>query len=112
MTWEIVLGIIALFGFIVSIVTPILKLTKIMTELNFSVEGLKDAVNQMSIKNTESHRRIWEHNEEQDKVIDDHERRLIKIEYDMDKFHGTAGGHYVPKGTTNLHSDHRYREEE
>ena len=47
MTWEIVAGIIALFGFLVSVVTPLTKLTKIMTELTVSVEGLKEAVSQM-----------------------------------------------------------------
>lgn len=93
MTWEIVIGIIALFGFIVSVVTPITKLTKIMTELNFSVLGLKETVGQMNTKNTESHRRIWEHNEEQDIKINDHERRITKIEYDMDKYHRDPNYH-------------------
>ncbi len=87
MTWEIVLGIIALFGFIVSVVTPILKLTKVMTELNVSVAALKETINEMGVRNTESHRRIWEHNDEQDKKIDDHERRINKMEYDIDKYH-------------------------
>lgn len=87
MTWEIVLGIIALFGFMVSVVTPILKLTRIMTELNFSVEGLKKAIDDISINNSESHKRIWEHNAEQDRQINDHEKRINKIEYDIDKYH-------------------------
>ncbi len=88
MTWEIVAGIIALFGFLVSVITPLTKLTKIMTELTVSVEGLKEAVSQMGEKNTESHRRIWEHNTEQDETLDNHEKRITKIEYDMDKYHG------------------------
>lgn len=89
MTWEIVAGIIALFGFLVSVVTPLTKLTKIMTELKVSVEGLKEAASQMGEKNTESHRRIWEHNTEQDETLDNHEKRITKIEYDMDKYHGS-----------------------
>lgn len=88
MTWEIVVGIITLFGFLVSVVTPLTKLTKIMTELTISVEGLKEAIKQMGDKNTESHRRIWEHNTEQDKLLENHEKRITKIEYDMDKYHG------------------------
>lgn len=84
MTWEIVVGIIALFGFLVSVITPLTKLTKIMTELTISVEGLKEAISQMGAKNTESHRRIWEHNTEQDELLDNHEKRITKIEYDMD----------------------------
>lgn len=88
MTWEIVIGIIALFGFLVSVVTPLTKLTKIMTELTISVEGLKEAIKQMGDKNTESHKRIWEHNTEQDELLENHEKRITKIEYDMDKYHG------------------------
>lgn len=88
MTWEIVVGIIALFGFLVSVITPLTKLTKIMTELTISVEGLKEAIKQMGDKNTESHRRIWEHNTEQDELLENHEKRITKIEYDMDKYHG------------------------
>lgn len=88
MTWEIVVGIIALFGFLVSVITPLTKLTRIMTELTISVEGLKEAIKQMGDKNTESHRRIWEHNTEQDELLENHEKRITKIEYDMDKYHG------------------------
>lgn len=88
MTWEIVVGIITLFGFLVSVITPLTKLTKIMTELTISVEGLKEAIKQMGDKNTESHRRIWEHNTEQDELLENHEKRITKIEYDMDKYHG------------------------
>lgn len=94
MTWEIVLGIIALFGFLVSVVTPVLKLTKIMTELNFSVEGLKDAINQINNKNIEDHRRLWEHNTVQDDLIEKHEKRITKIEYDIDKYHNYKPNHH------------------
>ena len=88
MTWEVVLGIVTLFGFIVSIVTPILKLTKVMTELMMSVDGLKNTFNQTNTKIDTEFKRIWEHNEEQDELIDDHEKRIMKIEYDIDKYHG------------------------
>lgn len=88
MTWEIVVGIIALFSFLVSVITPLTKLTRIMTELTISVEGLKEAIKQMGDKNTESHKRIWEHNTEQDELLENHEKRITKIEYDMDKYHG------------------------
>ena len=96
MTWEIVVGIITLFGFIVSIVTPILKLTKVMTQLTISVENLREVVDQMGAQNTESHKRIWEHNDEQDEKISNHEQRIFKLEYDVQKYHEDPnyhGGH-------------------
>ena len=85
MTWEIVLGIIALVGFIISIVTPVNKLTRVITELRLSLEGVKAGVEQLTTKNTESHRRLWEHNETQDTRIDDIEKRTTKIEYDLER---------------------------
>lgn len=87
MSWEIVVGIITLAGFVISIMGPLTKLTKIMTELTVSVQGLKEVVNEMGIKNTESHKRLWEHNNKQDESIENHERRISKIEYDIDKYH-------------------------
>lgn len=87
MSWEIVLGIITLFGFVVSIVTPILKLTKVMTELIMSVDGLKNMFNQMSTRNEEKFKRIWEQINEQDDKLNDHEKRITKTEYDIDKYH-------------------------
>lgn len=95
MTWEIILGIITFFGFIVSVVTPITKLTKIMTELSVSVENLKKSIDQISISNTEAHRRIWEHNEDQDQKIEDHEKRITRIEYDIDKYHHDPHYHHT-----------------
>lgn len=91
MTWEILVGIITLVGFIISVIGPIMKLTKVMTELTVSVTNLKDVVDQMGTKNSESHKKIWDHIDEQDKKIDDHEKRLTKTEYDIDKFHGHNG---------------------
>ena len=88
MSWEIVLGIITLFGFVVSIVTPILKLTKVMTELMVSVDGLKDTFNQMNAKNEETFKDLWKHIEEQDDALQEHEKRIFKMEYDIEKYHG------------------------
>ena len=94
MTWEIIIGIITLFGFLVSVVTPIAKLTKIMTELIDSVQSLKEAINEIGTKNTESHRRIWEHNTVQDQTLENHEKRITKLEYDVDKYHNYHPEHH------------------
>ena len=87
MTWEIFLGIVALIGFLITVMTPLLKLNKVMTELNCSVDGLKQLIADINSKNSETHKRIWEHNVKQDGMIDNHERRITKIEYDIDKYH-------------------------
>ena len=84
MTWEIFLGIVALVGFLVTVISPLMKLSKTMTELNVNMQNLNQAMNTLTSNNTESHRRIWEHNEEQDSKIENHEKRITKIETKMD----------------------------
>lgn len=87
MTWEIFLGIVALVGFCVTIATPLMKLSKTMTELNINMQNLNQAMNTLTANNTESHRRIWAHNEEQDEKLENHEKRITKIETKMDIIH-------------------------
>lgn len=87
MTWEIFLGIVALVGFCVTIATPLIKLSKTMTELNVNMQNLNQAMNTLTANNTESHRRIWAHNEEQDEKLENHEKRITKIETKMDIIH-------------------------
>ena len=84
MTWEIFLGIVALVGFMITVISPLMKLSKTMTELNVNMQNLNQAMNTLTSNNTESHRRIWQHNEEQDAKMDNHENRITKIETKMD----------------------------
>lgn len=84
MTWEIFLGIVALFSFIVAVAGPLLKLNTSITKLNASVDVLKDAIDKIDKDNENSHRRIWEHNDEQDEILKEHEKRLNDIEHTMD----------------------------
>lgn len=83
MTWEIFLGIGALISFIVAVTGPMLKLNTSITKLNSSVEVLKGAIDRIETDNDKSHRRIWEHNEEQDKLIADNTKRINDIENTM-----------------------------
>ena len=87
MTWEIFLGIVALVGFCITIATPLMKLSKTMTELNINMKNLNQAMNTLTANNTESHRRIWIHNDEQDEKLENHEKRITKIETKMDIIH-------------------------
>ena len=42
MTWEIVVGLIALVGFGISVSTPIIKLNTSITKLNCSIDSLNE----------------------------------------------------------------------
>lgn len=80
MTWEIVLGIIALFGFVVAIVKPIVSLTKAITLLNANCEALAKQFSKFDKDNNDEHREIWEHNVEQDKLLQEHGLRLHDLD--------------------------------
>ena len=58
-----------------------------MTELTVTMKTLSDKMlnyekemDALDIKNHESHRRLWNHNEEQDKQLNEHENRIVKLE--------------------------------
>lgn len=69
MTWEIVVGLIALVGFVISIMTPITKLNTAITKLTCSV----DSLNNNMAKNEQ---RISNHGKEIDKL----EHRVTRLE--------------------------------
>lgn len=69
-----------ILGVGVSVVKPILLVVKTMTELNESIKTLTDKVNVFETSNDNAHRRIWKHNDEQDEILQDHEKRIFIME--------------------------------
>ena len=83
MTWEIFVGIGALLSFVIAVTGPILKLNTSITKLNASVDILKSAIDRIEEDNEKNHKSLWEHNEEQDKTIAEHTRKINNIEHTM-----------------------------
>lgn len=81
MEWTVVTVLIALVGLLAALVKPIVSLTKSITKLTVVVERVQGDVETMTTHNTEAHRRIWEHNDEQDGKLNDHETRITMIEH-------------------------------
>ena len=79
--WGVVGVIVALAGLVVTLVRPMISLTKSITQLTTVVDRLKNDVEDTVDKNHESHRRIWAHNDEQDKTLTDHEKRIGFLEH-------------------------------
>ncbi len=79
--WGVVIVIVTLFGLIAAIVKPIVNMTRAMTRLTVVMEQTEKSLNKLTTDNTESHRRIWNHNEEQDATINDHEVRIGILEH-------------------------------
>jgi Mg2+/Co2+ transporter CorB len=78
--WTIVLVLISLIGLISAIVKPLTSLTKSITELTVIVKGLKEGLASQKSAADEEHKRIWEHNKEQDELLQKHEVKLAKID--------------------------------
>ena len=73
MSWEIVVGIITLFGFVISIGKLISNNTKALTELQCSIDSLKK-----SLKRDENNLKVIE------EKVDNHEIRITKLEVKED----------------------------
>ena len=73
MSWEIVVGIITFFGFVISIGKLISNNTKALTELQCSIDSLKK-----SLKRDENNLKVVE------EKVDNHEIRITKLEVKED----------------------------
>ncbi len=76
MTYEILIGALALVGMLAGVVSPIIKLNNNITELRASVDSLRDII--LELKS-----RITSHGKEIDDIkveLADHEARLRTLE--------------------------------
>ncbi len=71
--WQVVGVIVALVGLVSAIVAPIIKLNTSITKLTVLLDGLKSNQDSYEQRNREAHKRIWEHNDEQDEMLHKHE---------------------------------------
>lgn len=89
--WDVVVVIIALVGLFFAIYTPMRKgvkeeeesrrkNTEATTELTVTMKIFIERFDKFETKNSQSHERIWNHNENQDIKLEDHETRLRIIE--------------------------------
>lgn len=76
----IVIALGTILGVGVVVVKPMLQVVRSITELNESIKSLAKNFNVFETNNNNSHKRIWEHNDEQDEKIQDHETRIRLIE--------------------------------
>lgn len=81
--WEVFLAVVAIAGFI----GIVFKLSSFVNELksgimtlNNSMQLLNKAIDEIAKSNKASHERLWDHNEEQDKQLSDHEKRIGILE--------------------------------
>ena len=78
--WEVFGVIVALITFAIAVGTPIIKLNTSITRLIDRLNNLDEGLDELTTKNSKSHERLWGHNEEQDKKLEDHEKRIYRLE--------------------------------
>ena len=85
--WGVFGVIVALASFIAAVVTPMLKLNSSITKLNVTINYMTQQltnqnaeIDRIRERSRESHRKLWEKNDEQDSVLDFHDKRISKLE--------------------------------
>ena len=81
----IVVALGSILGTGVMVVKPILQVVKIMTALNESIKALTEKFNKFEVNNHDDHKRIWLHNDKQDEVIQEHDKRILLLESEVNK---------------------------
>ena len=80
MEWEVFGVIAAIVGFLAVILPPLIRLNGSITRLTVTMERLAKDMDTQRERSRESHKRLWEHNEEQDERLNNHETRITKLE--------------------------------
>lgn len=80
MTWEIVAGMVTFAGFLITVVKTVVPLTNAVTRLTERIDALGEQVDELDEKKTEAHKRLWNHNDEQDEMLQNHEQRLHDLD--------------------------------
>lgn len=78
--WGVFLVIASLVGFLAAVLPPIIKLNTSITKLTVTMDMLNSDMRELTSKNSDSHFRLWEHNEKQDALIADHDKRIHSLE--------------------------------
>ena len=87
MEWTVVTVIAALVALIAALAKPMLTLCREIVGLRGDLQGLSKATNELTAKMTKfetdnhnAHKRLWDHNVEQDETLRLHEMRLHDLD--------------------------------
>ena len=81
MTWEIVLGVIALSGFVGSVAAWISKLSKTLGILENTIKTLNKVLDEMKINSHDTHKELFRKFQGHDHLLSNHEGRIKSLEY-------------------------------
>lgn len=85
--WTMIIALSTLVGLFLTVGAPILKLNSNITMLNVNIQqnSKEIAENKQELKEqrekaNESHQKLWNKNDEQDKILSNHETRIKILE--------------------------------
>ena len=78
--WGVVGVVTALVGLFVTVVKPLLTLNTSIVRLTERMEHLSTELSELTVRNTEKHKRIWSRVDEQAELLADHEKRIDQLE--------------------------------
>lgn len=83
--WQVVGVIIALVGLVGAIVAPLLRLNSAITKLTLTVDRLVKDMDEQHRRSHDAHAKLWNHQNEQDEKLVDHEIRITKLEHKQER---------------------------
>ncbi len=78
--WGVVTVLVTVVGLFAAVGAPVLKLNSTITRLQTVLDDLRSDFDEQKSHNSEGHKRLWEHNDKQDEQLDDHEKRITRLE--------------------------------
>ena len=78
--WSIVSVLVVIIGLFCTVGAPIIKLNTNITRLNASLEATQRDQAKLEQDNHDAHKRMWDHNDEQDKMLEEHRIRLHDLD--------------------------------
>jgi hypothetical protein len=78
--WDVVLVIVAIVGLFFSIGKPIINLNTNITTLNESIKSVNARQDRFEKCSEKEHSELWEHEDAQDKILEEHKLRLHDLD--------------------------------
>lgn len=87
MEWTVVTALVVVVGLFITVGTPIIKLNSNIVKLNMNLDALRAKTEENAADLEEqkkhahdAHQKLWDHNNGQDKMLNDHENRIQRLE--------------------------------
>ncbi len=87
MEWTVVTALVVIIGLFLTVGKPIINLNSNIVKLNLSIDALREKtrensedIKEQKLHAHEAHQRLWDHNNKQDKQLNDHEQRIHDLE--------------------------------